>query len=132
MRQSISITGCVRWSVGRSVGRSVCGVTHSFGDPHVAPYWHTWPCFSSPLISFFSFLLSLLVLYFVIVFIFVFSCFFFLNVLLFTFFYYFLFHLPSIKTFFYLIDVTEDEFFLGRAEDGHGDEADVRMRGFRL
>ena len=26
--------------VGRSVGR----VTHSFDDPHVAPYWPTWPC----------------------------------------------------------------------------------------
>ena len=23
-----------------SVGR----VTHSFDDPHVAPYWPTWPC----------------------------------------------------------------------------------------
>ena len=32
MRQSTSITGCV----GRSVGWSVCGVTHSFDDPHVA------------------------------------------------------------------------------------------------
>ena len=40
MRQCISITGCVRWSVGLSVGR----VTHSFDDPHVAPYWPTWPC----------------------------------------------------------------------------------------
>ena len=29
-------------SVGQSVGRSV---THSFDDPHVAPYWPTWPCF---------------------------------------------------------------------------------------
>ena len=29
-------------SVGLSVGRSV---THSFDDPHVAPYWPTWPCF---------------------------------------------------------------------------------------
>ena len=28
-------------SVGWSVGR----VTHSFDDPHVAPYWFTWPCF---------------------------------------------------------------------------------------
>ena len=37
VRQSTSITGCVRWSVGR--------VTHSFDDPHVAPYWPTWPCF---------------------------------------------------------------------------------------
>ena len=27
--------------VGRSVGRSV---THSFDDPHGAPYWPTWPC----------------------------------------------------------------------------------------
>ena len=38
MRQSTSITGCVRrsfgWLVGRLVGRSV---THSFDDPHVAP-----------------------------------------------------------------------------------------------
>ena len=25
-----------------SVGLSV---THSFDDPHVAPYWPTWPCF---------------------------------------------------------------------------------------
>ena len=24
---------------------SVCRVTHSFDDPHVAPYWPTWPCF---------------------------------------------------------------------------------------
>ena len=23
----------------------VCRVTHSFDDPHVAPYWPTWPCF---------------------------------------------------------------------------------------
>ena len=37
VRQSTSIIGCVRWSVGR--------VTHSFDDPHVAPYWPTWPCF---------------------------------------------------------------------------------------
>ena len=38
MRQSTSITGSVR--------RSVCWlVTHSFDDPHVAPYWPTWPCF---------------------------------------------------------------------------------------
>ena len=27
--------------VCRSVGRSV---THSLDDPHVAPYWPTWPC----------------------------------------------------------------------------------------
>ena len=27
-----------------SVGRSVGWVTHSFDDPHVAPYWPTWPC----------------------------------------------------------------------------------------
>ena len=39
MRQSTSITGCVRWLVSR--------VTHSFDDPHVAPYWPTWPCFQS-------------------------------------------------------------------------------------
>ena len=32
-------------SVGRSVGLSVFGVTHSFDDPHVAPYWPTWPCY---------------------------------------------------------------------------------------
>ena len=38
MRQSTSITGFVRWLV--------CWVTHSFDDPHVAPYWPTWPCFS--------------------------------------------------------------------------------------
>ena len=33
------------------VGRSVClclSVTHSFDDPHVAPYWPTWPCFDMP------------------------------------------------------------------------------------
>ena len=30
----------VGWLVGRSVGR----VTHSFDNPHVAPYWPTWPC----------------------------------------------------------------------------------------
>ena len=29
----------VGWSVGRLVGR----VTHLFDDPHVAPYWPTWP-----------------------------------------------------------------------------------------
>ena len=33
-------------SVGRSVGWSVGRVTHSFNDPHVAPYWPTWPCFN--------------------------------------------------------------------------------------
>ena len=44
MRQSTSITGCVRWLVGRSVGWSV---THSFDDPHVAPYWPTLPCSST-------------------------------------------------------------------------------------
>ena len=27
--------------VGRSVGWLV---THLFNDPHVAPYWPTWPC----------------------------------------------------------------------------------------
>ena len=37
MRQSTSITGCVRRLVG--------WVTHSFDDPHVAPYWPTWHCF---------------------------------------------------------------------------------------
>ena len=31
----------VGWSVGRWVGLSV---THAFKDPHVAPYWPTWPC----------------------------------------------------------------------------------------
>ena len=41
MRQNTSITGCVRRSVGWSVGWSV---THSFDDPHVAPYCPTWPC----------------------------------------------------------------------------------------
>ena len=40
MRQSTSITGCVWRTVGLSVGR----VTYSFDDPHVAPYWPTWPC----------------------------------------------------------------------------------------
>ena len=34
------------WLVGRLVGLSV---PHSFDDPHVAPYWPTWPCF--PLIG---------------------------------------------------------------------------------
>ena len=34
--------------VGRSVGRLVClSVTHSFDDPHVAPYWPTWPCYKN-------------------------------------------------------------------------------------
>ena len=42
MRQSTSITGCVRRLVGRLVGLSV---THLFDDLHVAPYWPTWPCF---------------------------------------------------------------------------------------
>ena len=37
MRQSTSIIGCVRWSVGR--------VTHSFNDSPGAPYWPTWPRF---------------------------------------------------------------------------------------
>ena len=41
MRQSTSITGCVRLLVCWSVGLLV---THSFDDPHVAPYWPTWPC----------------------------------------------------------------------------------------
>ena len=28
------------------VGQSVCwSVTHSFDDPHGAPYWPTWPCY---------------------------------------------------------------------------------------
>ena len=42
------------------VGWLVGWVTHSFDDPHVAPYWPTWPCyyislcfFSSLSISFF-------------------------------------------------------------------------------
>ena len=30
----------VGWLVGWLVGR----VMHSFDDPHVAPYWPTWPC----------------------------------------------------------------------------------------
>ena len=30
----------VGWLVGWSVGR----VTHSLDDPHVVPYWPTWPC----------------------------------------------------------------------------------------
>ena len=34
----------VGWSVGLLVGRTVGRVTHSFDDPHVAPYWPTWPC----------------------------------------------------------------------------------------
>ena len=33
-------------SVGLLVGRLVGRVTHSFHDPHIAPYWPTWPCFS--------------------------------------------------------------------------------------
>ena len=41
VRQSTFINGCVRQSVGRSVG----WVTPSFDDTHVAPYWPTWPCF---------------------------------------------------------------------------------------
>ena len=41
VRQSTSIIGCVRWSVGRSVGR----VTNSFDNPLGAPYWAAWPCF---------------------------------------------------------------------------------------
>ena len=41
MRQTTSITGCVLWPVGRSVGWSV---PHSFDDPYVAPYWPSWPC----------------------------------------------------------------------------------------
>ena len=36
----MSVGRSVGWLVGRSVGR----VTHSFDDPHVAPYWATWPC----------------------------------------------------------------------------------------
>ena len=43
MRQSTSITGCVRCSVGWSVCLSV---THSFDDQHVAPYWPSWPCYN--------------------------------------------------------------------------------------
>ena len=42
VRQRTSITGCVRLSVGRSVGWSV---TQTFDDPNGAPYWPTWPCF---------------------------------------------------------------------------------------
>ena len=60
MRQSTSITGCVRRLVARSVCQSVClsvcqsvclSVTHSFDDPHVAPYWPSWPCFFHTLFS---------------------------------------------------------------------------------
>ena len=45
MRQSTSITGCVRWLVGRSVCLSV-------GDAFVRrstrrTYWPTWPCLST-------------------------------------------------------------------------------------
>ena len=47
VRQSTSIIGCVRLSVGRSVDRSVVRVTHLFDDPHVAPHWPTWPGFLS-------------------------------------------------------------------------------------
>ena len=48
MRQSTSIAGCVRRSVGWLVGRSVgWSVTHSFDDPHVAPYWPSWPGYLS-------------------------------------------------------------------------------------
>ena len=32
----------VGWLVGWLVGLSV---THLFNDPHVAPYWPTWPCY---------------------------------------------------------------------------------------
>ena len=39
----MSVAGCARWSVGRSVGWLV---THSFNDPHVVPYWPTGPCFN--------------------------------------------------------------------------------------
>ena len=34
----------VGWLVGQSVGRLVGRVTHSFEDPHGAPYWPIWPC----------------------------------------------------------------------------------------
>ena len=38
---------------------SVClSVTHSFDDPHVAPYWPSWPCFPLPFLN--TFLLKLL------------------------------------------------------------------------
>ena len=30
--------------VGQSVGWGVGRGKHSFDDPHVAPYWPTWPC----------------------------------------------------------------------------------------
>ena len=46
MRQRTSITGSVRWLVGRSVGLSV---THSLDDQNVAPYWSTWPCYTHEL-----------------------------------------------------------------------------------
>ena len=32
----------------------VCRVTHSFDDPHVAPYWPTWPCSSANSFGFFG------------------------------------------------------------------------------
>ena len=36
----------------RSVGWSVCrSVTHSLDDPHVAPYWPTWPLFFNRVIQ---------------------------------------------------------------------------------
>ena len=42
-----------------SVGLSVClSVTHSFDDPHVAPYWPSWPCFYLIWKTSFSFLTS--------------------------------------------------------------------------
>ena len=31
-------------SVGGLVGLTVGRVTHLLDDPHVAPYWPTWPC----------------------------------------------------------------------------------------
>ena len=37
-----------------SVGLLVCRVTHSFDNPHAAPYWPTWPCFTSFLFVFIS------------------------------------------------------------------------------
>ena len=42
MRQSTSITGCVRRSVGRSVGWSVCDAFVRRSTRRT--YWPTWPC----------------------------------------------------------------------------------------
>ena len=44
---------CPSSSVCRLVGWLVGRVTHSLDDPHVAPYWPTWPC--SPWFEFHSY-----------------------------------------------------------------------------